>query len=132
MNGRGPRNRYGGWNSSSRSSSSRRCGLEPAVITRPSGRSRATEWYRRGTVALAEVEGRRCDHGGDRRRGQVEPPRSQAAAPAEVAARIKEGPVAQQEQVGVEGPPPSGLLAGPPCKGRIDLVAVRAAGDGQD
>jgi hypothetical protein len=36
-----------------RSSSSPRLGLEPAVATRPSGRSVATEWCRRGMVATA-------------------------------------------------------------------------------
>src|SRR3954452_13686792 len=49
MTGRGvPVSRYGGVNVSTRSSKWS-SGLPPNVATRPSGRSRADEWYTRGT-----------------------------------------------------------------------------------
>ena len=52
MKGRGPRKRYGGWKSSSLSSSSRRFGFDPAVIAEHGAVSE--------TVAAAMAEGARA------------------------------------------------------------------------
>ena len=75
--GRGPANRYGGQNTSMRRSSSRRAGLDPAVMTLPSGISSATEWYSRAPARPRHppaVRVRVVDLGVWRRRGGGPPP----------------------------------------------------------
>ena len=55
--GRGPLNRYGGEKISYDSSLGTAPSLPlPPTSTRPSGRSNATEWYKRGICSLASVD----------------------------------------------------------------------------